>query len=97
VGRHTPFGHRHWKLYAPGSPVPGPFHYEGVKPAGREPADDYDDYRDGETLADAEYWLWPWVEQVSGGQVVDMVEGWGEPYGPDGDLLEYVIYARVAR
>jgi hypothetical protein len=35
-----------------------------------------------------------WVEQVSGGRVVEMLEGW-IAYGPDGRLRQYAVFARV--
>ncbi len=86
-----PCGHGWWRLWAPGSPDPDvDFPYEDREPYARHPA------RDGADDLPAIYgWLVPWVEQVTGGRVVDLVQGWSPPYGPARDLREYVIYARV--
>jgi hypothetical protein len=94
-----PCGYGTWTLYAPGSPNGGPWPYVDVTPAAEHPTlhDDEAEGADRLVLADDEHWMRPWIEQVSGGRVTEMTEGWGEPYGPDRDLLEYVIYARVAR
>ncbi len=88
-----PCGSGMWTLFAPGSPVDGPYPYDRVTPAGFHATDGPDD--DRLSLADVEAWMRPWIEQVTGARVVQMAEGWSTPYGSDGDHQEYVIYARV--
>jgi hypothetical protein len=91
-----PCGHGLWALFAPGSPSGGPIPYEGVTPASTHPATpEFGGDSDRTVLAGVEGWMRPWVERVSGRPVVEMAGGWGAPYGRDGDLYEYVIYARV--
>ncbi|OHV23265.1 hypothetical protein BBK14_24395 [Parafrankia soli] len=92
-----PCGSGQWSLFAPGSPTGGAWPYLDVAPAATHPTAGYGGDSDRTELADVESWMRSWVEQASGGRVTAMVEGWSEPYGPDGDLAEYVIYARVAR
>jgi len=89
-----PCGHGWWSLWAPGSADPGiEFPYEDRCPDARHPA------RDGENgeedLAAIRGWLVPWIEEVTSGRVVDLVEDWSAPYGPARTFREYVIYARV--
>ncbi len=90
-----PGGYGYWTLFAPGSGTDGPFPYEGVTPAAILPATGPGEYDAELCLADVDAWLGPWVEQVTGARVLEMAEGLSAPYGPDGDLYEYVIYARV--
>lgn len=78
-----------WPLWAPGGLAVGePFPLA-------EPAATYPDDPASELwrLADIEVWLRPWIESVTQGRVVEMVEGlrW---FG-DGIDYESVIYARV--
>ncbi|MEX5633810.1 hypothetical protein [Parafrankia sp. FMc2] len=91
-----PCGYGRWQLYAPGAPTAGPFPYADVTPAATHPTRGFGGDNDRTRLADVQGWMRPWIEQVSGAWVVEMVESMGEPYGPSGDLLEYVIYARVS-
>ncbi|WP_163552030.1 hypothetical protein [Candidatus Frankia alpina] len=89
-----PCGYGHWTLFAPGSRS-GPWPYEGITPAATRPATEPGEYHVQLCLDDVAAWLGPWVEQVTGTRVVEMVEGLSAPYGPAGDLYEYVIYVRV--
>lgn len=89
-----PCGYGWWNLWAPGAADPAAdFPYSG-EPFARHPANLDDDYGE-EELADIEHWLLPWLEETSGGLVVELVDGWCAPYGPRRGSREYVIYARV--
>lgn len=88
-----PCGHGLWLLWPPGAADPdADFPYEG-DPAAEHPARPGEN--GGDRLADIEHWLRPWVERESGGRITELVEGWCAPYGPDRNLREYAIYARV--
>ncbi|THJ71581.1 hypothetical protein [Candidatus Frankia alpina] len=90
-----PYGYGLWTLFAPGSITPGLAPYHRVTPAGVHTVDGFGGDSDRLRLVDAEVWMRPWIERVAGGRVVEMAEGWSEPYGPAGTTQEYVIYARV--
>ena len=80
-----------WSMYGPGSRIPNhPWPYHGVAPAATSDRDD-----DREVwLRDVEPWMRPWIEQISGGRVVDIVEGLTF-FGPNAQVISYAIYARV--
>ncbi|SBW17218.1 hypothetical protein FDG2_0113 [Candidatus Protofrankia californiensis] len=90
-----PCGRGRWALYPPGAPTGGAYPYKDVAPASTHPTAGFGGDHDWLALADVEAWMRPWVERVSGGRVLAMVEGWGATYGPRNSLREYVIYARV--
>jgi hypothetical protein len=94
---HPPCGYPTWKLYRPGTQLnPDGFvegdpaaEFDAINGPGRERASD-----PCRRLADIEPWAVPWIEQVSGGRVAEIVEGWSS-YGPDLQLREWAVYARV--
>jgi hypothetical protein len=94
---HPPCGYPTWKLYGPGTLLNADGFVEGEPAAefdalngpGRERAGD-----PCQRLADIRSWAVPWIEQVSGGSVAEIVEGWSS-YGPDLELREWAVYARV--
>ena len=92
-----PCGYGWWSLWAPGSADPdADFPYtEDAGPYARHPAREGENGEDD--LAAIGGWLGPWIEEVTGARVVDLVEGWCAPYGPARTLREYVIYAQVTR
>ena len=91
-----PCGHGWWSLWAPGSADPdADYPYEHVEPFALHPAREGENGEDDLTAISG--WLTPWIEDVTGGRVVDLVEGWCAPYGPARDCREYVIYAQVTR
>lgn len=84
-----------WELWAPGTiRVDHPYPREGIEPAGTSLTDTSED-AGSLWLADLEPWMRPWIEEVAGGRVEELVEGvaW---FGPENLAHEYVIYARVA-
>lgn len=95
---HPPCGYPTWKLYPPGTGLnaegfvvgPPSAEFDALDGPGRERATD-----PCRRLADIEAWVVPWIEQVSGGRVVEIVEGWTS-YGPERELREWAVYARVA-
>jgi len=91
-----PCGCGWWSLWAPGSADPdADYPYEDGEPLALHPARAGENGEDD--LAAIGGWLTPWLEEVTGGLVVDLVEGWCAPYGPARDCREYVIYAQVTR
>jgi len=91
-----PCGYGWWSLWAPGSADPtADYPYEHVEPFALHPAREGENGEDDLTAISG--WLTPWLEEVTGGRVVDLVEGWCAPYGPARDCREYVIYAQVTR
>jgi hypothetical protein len=92
-----PCGYGTWSLYGPGAAIDPVTRFLVEDPAARHPAtSEYGGDSDRTTLADVRWWMRPWIERVSGGRVVEMVEGWSEPYGEHREWQEYVIYAAVA-
>lgn len=95
---HPPCGGPTWKLYPPGTGLnaegfvvgPPTAEFDAIDGPGRERATD-----PCRRLADIESWVVPWIEQVSGGVVAEIVEGWTS-YGPERELREWAVYARVA-
>ena len=83
-----------WKLYPPGSPAVGPHPYHRVAPVAvtRRPRPAPEG-----VLADpaSKARLTDWIERETGYEIEDVVEGWSEPYGPDGADREYTVYARL--
>jgi len=94
-----PCGYGFWSLWAPGSADPdADFPYEdrcphAGQPYALHPARQGENGEDG--LPEIRGWLVPWLVEVTGGRVVDLVEGWSAPYGPERTSREYVIYAVV--
>lgn len=97
-----PCGYPTWDLFAPGQSNPDadwPTH--GITPVGKFSAVDgpgYDPTNDGREplrIEELAGWMRPWIEEVSGGRVVKLVEGWGAPYGPGRDQREWAAFARV--
>jgi hypothetical protein len=91
-----PCGYGRWTLYRPGAqPDEHGFDRDAdvadVHPASGEYGGDSDRL----DLADVRWWMEVWIARVAGSPVVEMVEGWSEPYGPRRDQQEYVIYART--
>lgn len=84
-----------WQLWAPGSPNGTDYPYQGVTPAAvsmYRTAEGCDN--NGLLLADVEPWLRSWVEDVTGGTVLAVIDGIAR-YGPDRRWSEYTIYVRV--
>lgn len=89
-----------WALYRPGSGVLDEHGFITATPtATRQPVGEaYDPAYHGDepqSLEQLRSWAVPWIEEVSGGQVVEFIEGWGAPYGPDRNLHEYTVFAEV--
>jgi hypothetical protein len=83
-----------WELYAPGAFRFGDAEpFQGVEPVASS-STDAGDVR--VWLVDLEPWMRPWIEQETGGVVVEMVEGVLR-VGPDGLMSDYVIFAQVTR
>jgi hypothetical protein len=96
-----PCGHGFWSLYAPGSPeTDRDFPLADVEPLAQLADDGAAEDPlgwGGEplTLPEVRAWAVPWVAEVTGGDVAEMVHGWGAPYGPDRNMYEYAIFVRV--
>lgn len=93
-----PCGYDTWQLYPPdaerdryncytGEPAAT---FDATSGPGRETADD-----PCQRLATIAPWARPWIEEVTGGRVVELVEGWGSPYGLGRANYEYAVLARV--
>jgi hypothetical protein len=94
-----PCGYPHWLLHAPGSDPLGPDGFNHAEPTARfdaldGPGQELPDDSPRQSLVEIEMWARPWIEQVSGGRVVQMVEGWTS-YGPQRELHQYAVFARV--
>lgn len=93
-----PCGYGLWTLYRPGSqPDEQGFSRQQDVVEVRAAADEFGGDNDRVGLADVRWWMELWVAGVAGAPVVEMVEGWSEPYGPERDHREYVIYVRTGR
>lgn len=93
----TPPTGQGWQLWAPGSPNGTDYPYEHVTPAAVSmhlTEDGCDNTDRGLLLADVEPWLRSWVEDVTGGLVLEAIDGIGR-FGPDRRFSDYVIYVRV--
>ena len=92
-----PCGYDSWRLYPPGTTLdeegfnsgPPVAKFDAIDGPGRDRATD-----PGQRLDEIQMWARPWIGHVAGGRVVEMVEGW-TTYGPDRDLQEYAVFARV--
>lgn len=89
-----------WTLRAPGTGGLDEHGFMTGQPtATRQPVGEaYDPLMDGDepqTEEQLRAWVVPWIEQVSGGRVVEFVQGWGAPYGPERNLYEWAAFARV--
>jgi hypothetical protein len=93
-----PCGWGNWTLYRPGSQPDENGFSRAIDVAGLHPAtDEYGGDNDRTVLADVRWWMEVWVAQHAGAPVIEMVEGWSEPYGSEGQYCEYTIYARTER
>ncbi len=98
----APHGYEEWELYAPGQCHPGAaFPLRDITPTATRCAVEPGPARERDTdapqgIEQIREWATPWVEAVSGGRVVEMLHGWGPPYGAERNLYEVSIYARVA-
>lgn len=91
-----PCGYGRWTLYRPGSRPDERGFTRTVDVAAVHPASvEYGGDTDRLRLADVSWWMEVWIARIAGAPVLEMVEGWSEPYGPRGDQQEYVIYART--
>jgi hypothetical protein len=93
-----PRGYPQWNLYAPGA---GALGADGMPTA--EPTDLFssldgpgteDPEEDPQPLDQMATWARPWIERVSGGRVVEMVEGIAS-FGPGGRCCDHAVFARV--
>jgi hypothetical protein len=91
-----------WELWAPGHAWFNASGFIGTPPTASHPAtgqaaDPMAGDPDAEPMSIEQLtrWVAPWIEEVSGGRVVEFVQGWGAPYGPRGALREWVAFARV--
>jgi hypothetical protein len=92
-----PCGYENWNLFAPGSGLPDQHGFITGEPTAQHPAtgdaaEHDDEPHNPETF---QAWAIPWIEQVSGGHVAELVVGWGAPYGEHKDLYEWSAFARV--
>lgn len=96
-----PCGHDTWDLWAPGTPTDELGFIVGM-PAAKFSALDgpgkqspvYRPWGNNERLSEIRRWAVPWIEWVSGGKVVDIVEGFGGVYNGGG--REYAVFAKVS-
>ncbi len=95
-----PCGYDSWDLYAPGTGLDSRGFID-TEPTATFPAkhgpglDPMTDGGEPFTLDEVREWAVPWIEEVSGGKVVDLVDGWGAPYGPNREHYEYAVFAKV--